>query len=238
MMKFDLHIHSRRSYDSFSSVENIIKYAKKRNLNGVAITDHEHFLSNNDFNCSLDQDIWVIKGAEMWTEMGDIIGLFLSSPLKCNKPMDLINEIHDQNGIAILAHPFKRRKYSYPEEILRLFDAIEVANGRWKDLRLFSQNQEVNHLLSVVEGRSAGSDSHFAFEVGRTYLTTPYVATQEELKKKICSGEGQAIYSGNSEWLDGFSQGVKFLKNPSIKQFLRTIYWSSQYMFFQNRRKL
>ena len=184
VMKFDLHVHSRRSYDSFSSIENILKYAKKRCLNGVAITDHEHFLSDDDINYLQDQNIWVIKGAEMWTEIGDIIGLFLSRPLKCKKPMDLIGEIHDQNGIAILAHPFKRRSCSYPEEILCLLDAIEVANGRWKDLRLFSQNQEVNHLLSVVEGRSAGSDSHFAFEVGQTYLTTPYVATQEELKKK------------------------------------------------------
>ena len=39
-MKYDLHIHSIYSYDSYLRPENIIKMAKKRSLNGVAVADH------------------------------------------------------------------------------------------------------------------------------------------------------------------------------------------------------
>jgi len=133
MMRFDLHVHSRKSYDSFSSVENIIRYAKKRRLKGIAITDHEHFLSDGDIDCHLGDDFWVIKGAEMYTELGDIIGLFLSKPLKSGSSSDLIHEIHDQGGIAILAHPFKRTNHNYPEKILEMIDAVEMMLGSRSD---------------------------------------------------------------------------------------------------------
>ena len=238
MMRFDLHIHSCKSYDSFSSLDNIVECAKKRGLHGVAITDHEHFLSDGDIDCHLDDDFWVIKGAEMYTELGDIIGLFLSKPLKTRNSIDLIHEIHDQGGIAILAHPFKRTNHNYPEKILEMIDAVEIVNARWKDLSLLTHNPKVRHLLSIVRGRSAGSDSHFVFEVGRAYLTIPYVATHEELKKTIRSGVGQAICKCQSEWLDGLSQGVKFLKKPSVKQFLRIIYGSARHLVFPSRRYL
>lgn len=238
MMRFDLHVHSRKSYDSFSSVKNIIKYAKKRRLNGIAITDHEHFLSDGDIDCHSDDDFWVIKGAEMYTEAGDIIGLFLSKPLNSRNSVDLIHEIHDQGGIAILAHPFKRTNHNYSEKILEMLDAVEIVNARWKDLSLLIHSPKVRHLLSTVRGRSAGSDSHFVFEVGRAYLTIPYVATHEELKKIIRSGVGQAICKCQSEWLDDLSQGVKFLKKPTVKQFLRIIYGSARHLIFPNRRYL
>jgi predicted metal-dependent phosphoesterase TrpH len=238
MMRFDLHVHTRNSYDSFSSVKNIIKYAKKRRLNGIAITDHEHSVSDEYIDGYLNDDIWIIKGSEICTEIGDIIGLFLSEPLKSRNSVDLIREIHDQNGISILAHPFKRTSYSYSEEILNMLDAVEVANARWRDLNLITHNPEVRHLLSLVRGRSAGSDAHFSFEVGRAYLTTPYVTTQEELKKIICSGAGGVVCNHSSEWLDFLSQGIKFLKSPSIKQFLRLIYWSGRHLIFSNRRRL
>ena len=39
-MIFELHIHSKYSFDSLMSLESIIKEAKLRGLDGIAITDH------------------------------------------------------------------------------------------------------------------------------------------------------------------------------------------------------
>lgn len=44
MMRFDLHIHSGYSFDSLLDPKRIIKKAIKKNLNGIAITDHNTIL--------------------------------------------------------------------------------------------------------------------------------------------------------------------------------------------------
>jgi predicted metal-dependent phosphoesterase TrpH len=41
MLRFDLHVHSNYSPDGHSSVEEILKAAKARGLDGVAFTDHD-----------------------------------------------------------------------------------------------------------------------------------------------------------------------------------------------------
>lgn len=230
-MKFDLHIHTMRSYDSFSKLDDIIKYAKLRGLSGIAITDHEHHLKNDDIKHLANQSIWIIKGAEIYTDVGDIIALFIHNKLASTKALDLINEIHDQNGIAILAHPFKRHKHQYPDKILYNLDAVEISNGRWKDLRKYNNYPKIDYLLSSVKGRSAGSDSHFAFEIARSYLETDFIEEIDELKKIIRSGEGIAKHTYSSEYLDGLSQTAKFLKNPSIKQLLRIGYHTAKLIF-------
>jgi len=39
-MKYDLHIHSKYSYDGILEPRDIVKIAIKRGLDGIAITDH------------------------------------------------------------------------------------------------------------------------------------------------------------------------------------------------------
>jgi predicted metal-dependent phosphoesterase TrpH len=237
MMKFDLHIHSHRSYDSVASVKNIIENAKKRGLSGIAITDHEVLTSTDVLEMATQNNIWIIRGIEAKTDIGDIIGLFLSEKLKSRKAADLLDEIHDQGGVAVLAHPFKYMKQIdyYPVKLLEKIDAVETVNARWEDLNLFTNNPMVNQLLSAIRGRSAGSDSHFPFEVGRAYWKTSPVTSPEELKKSICTNAGQAISASFSRWLDGPSQCIKFIKKPTLKQIARMAYWSSRRVVFGKR---
>ncbi|MGD0886015.1 MAG: PHP domain-containing protein [Thermodesulfovibrionales bacterium] len=236
-LKFDLHIHSRKSHDSFSSISDIIKCAKKRQLDGIALTDHEISATEDGEDIALRNNMRLIKGNEVQTEIGDIIGLFISKPLRSKKAESLVEEIHDQGGIAILAHPFKYTR-SYPVAILEKIDAVEVINARWKDLNMLAGNPKVSELLSIVKGRSAGSDSHFSFEVGRAYWVTPYIKSEEELKKSICNNIGYAHARCYSAWLDEVSQGAKFLKNPSIKQLARIMYWTLRHLTFAKRSGL
>jgi predicted metal-dependent phosphoesterase TrpH len=233
-MKFDLHIHSHKSYDSVASIKTIIGNAKKRRLKGIAITDHEALTSDDVVEMARANDIWLIKGIEAKTEIGDIIGLFVSKDLKSRKAAYLLDEIHDQGGVAILAHPFKYMKKldDYPTKIIEKVDAIEIVNARWEDLRSFPKSKLVDKLLSAVQGRSAGSDSHFPFEVGRAYWTASDITSPDDLKKSICANTGEAVVASFSQWLDGPSQFIKFLKKPTLKQLARMAYWSCSRVVF------
>lgn len=39
-MILDLHIHSKYPFDSFSEIDNIMLIARRKGLNGIAITDY------------------------------------------------------------------------------------------------------------------------------------------------------------------------------------------------------
>lgn len=227
-MMFDLHIHSRKSPDSLSTINNIIRYAKKRSLQGIAITDHGSSVTEDLGAIAERNQIWIITGSEIHTEIGDIIALFMTKPVRNTKAEDVIDEIHDQGGIAVLAHPFKYNQ-EYPNAFLEKFDAVELINARWKDLSRFADRPHVNRVLSAIAGRTAGSDAHFSFEVGRAVWVTPALASPLELKKNICANAGRAQATAYSEWLDELSQGIKFLRNPSVRQLARFVYRSARH---------
>ncbi|MFC1524387.1 PHP domain-containing protein [Thermodesulfobacteriota bacterium] len=229
-MKFDLHIHSSKSYDSFMSVEDIIQAAVRKNISGIAITDHGEFNRDAMQIKSDSNNIIIINGSEIYTEIGDIIGLFLVKPLKSSDAESLIDEIHDQGGIAVLAHPFKRI-VNYPNKIIKKLDAVEVINSRWKNLDNYRSDPRVDELLSNVKGRTAGSDAHYLFEIGRAYLSTPKIDSIDDLKKVICNGDGVVHSLHYSAWPDIASQVNKFIKKPSMKQFIRIFYYTLQKVF-------
>ena len=73
-MRYDLHVHSKYSYDSFTSPEKIIKVAKKRGLDGVAITAHGTIKGGIEApKIHKDKDFQVIVGAEIKTEYWGMI---------------------------------------------------------------------------------------------------------------------------------------------------------------------
>jgi len=223
-MKFDLHIHSRSSYDSLSSLTDVVAHAKRIGLNGIAITDHNVFTATELMKRQTSDSFLIINGAEVQTEAGDIIALFIHKPLRNKAAASLIEEIHDQNGIAVLAHPFKRIA-NYPHEILEKLDAIEVVNARWQDLNSMKRDARVNQVLSTVRGRTAGSDAHFIFEIGRAYWETHELNSMEDLKENIRKGDGRAITTSFSNWPQVLSQVIKFSKHPSPREFARIYYY-------------
>ena len=104
---FDFHIHSKFSYDSLLSPKRIVRVAKKRGLDGIAITDHDTIkgaLEASKFNDS----IYVIIGSEIRTEKGDVIGLFLNEEITSKYFDEVVDEIKSQGGLVVLPHPYKK----------------------------------------------------------------------------------------------------------------------------------
>ena len=185
-LKFDLHIHSKYSYDSFLSPERIIKIAKKKGLNGIAISDHNTIKGGIEaLKIEKGEDFQVIVGAETKTEYGDIIGLFLSEEIKTSQFEELIEEIKSQGGLSVLAHPY--RQYKFPEEIVDRVDLVEAFNARSRK----EANRKAYELVKKYKKPvTAGSDAHLGFEIGNGRIIVNS-KIKGELKKGKTKIEGK-----------------------------------------------
>jgi len=169
MFSYDLHLHTRFSYDSKTDPIRLLERARAAGCKGVAITDHEtaegalYARRMNPFN-----DLEIIVGQEVKTEVGDVIGLFIESTLREHTFRELCQEIHGQSGLIVLPHPFKKKSEIDPE-VIRAVDCIEIFNARIKE----EENRKALELCEATgKPFTAGSDAHTLGEVGRGYLET------------------------------------------------------------------
>lgn len=185
-MLFDLHIHSKCSLDGTLDPKELVKIAVKRGLDGIAVTDHGTIRGGLMAREYATTGFCVAVGAEIRTDRGDVIGLFLSQDIKSREFGRVIAEIRDQNGLAIIPHPFDnmRRSALLPSDNeAGQVDAVEVFNSRC----IFSVHNKMAKDLAerLSKGISAGSDAHFGNEVGLAGVITE----DEDLREAILKGE-------------------------------------------------
>ena len=174
MIRADLHCHTCYSHDSFAAVDAVLEQASRRGLTHLAITDHDEIegaLRARDKNHGLA----VIVGTEVSLEGGaHIIGLFLERKIKARKWREAVDEIRAQHGFVVLPHPFHPTSGllcgGIDEELLRNVDAIEVCNGYEP-----ADRNESAARLARERGlpEQAGSDAHYAVDVGRACVEFP-----------------------------------------------------------------
>jgi predicted metal-dependent phosphoesterase TrpH len=75
----------------------IIRIARRKRLSGVAITDHNTIKGVLEAQNQSIKDFFIICGAEIETEQGDILGLFLTEEIQSRKALDVIDEIKKHN---------------------------------------------------------------------------------------------------------------------------------------------
>lgn len=171
-MRFDLHVHTRRSPDSLMKPDDIIQAALRRGLDGVAITDHNTL--EGALEVGAVAPLPVILGEEIRTIEGEIIGLFLSHTIPARlSPEETVAAIREQGGIVYIPHPFDHYRREAMgrrtlERIIDRVDAIEVFNARV----LIAQDNALARETARVHGlaMAAGSDAHTPQEVGRAYV--------------------------------------------------------------------
>jgi len=207
-MRLDLHIHSKYSFDSILEPKKIIKVAKKRGLDGVAITDHNTIKGSLEAKkINEDEDFLVIVGSEISTEAGDIIGLFLSEEIKSRNSIEVIEEIKEQGGIVVLPHPYRGHKLN--EELIEKIDAIEVFNAR-------SSKIENERSVKLAERYDkpviAGSDAHFASEIGLGISTITKKGRTEDMRKLLLNCQIDVNNTLSPLYLQSFSQLIKSIK--------------------------
>jgi predicted metal-dependent phosphoesterase TrpH len=136
----DLHMHTTVS-DGRATVEEVLeRICQRGDLDVIAITDHDR----------LEGSLWayahrnqypfeIIPGVEVTSAEGHVLGLWVTEPVPKNLSLgETAAAIHEQGGIAIVAHPFElivtrvmiRRYLTDPAVLIQSgIDAVEVINA-------------------------------------------------------------------------------------------------------------
>jgi len=170
-MKIDLHIHTRHSICSNLDPKEIVRYAKAKGIDGIAITDHD---SMNGFDELQETapDLLTIPGVEITTASGELIALFVRETIKSGLSLrETTGRIHELGGLVIVPHPFDRYRKSVGDRISEITaDAIEVYNSR----NIYKKANQMALEFAKEKGivAVAGSDTHFKEEIGMAGIIT------------------------------------------------------------------
>lgn len=202
MGRADLHIHTLAS-DGVSSVAEILGAAEGMDLNVIAITDHDRIeaaVAARALAEARQVPVDVIVAEEVSTRGGHVVALFIEKRIRPWQSLrSTIAQIHEQGGLAIVAHPLVpyplcasgrsiRRLLADPDPIYHP-DGMEAFNPTTARMR-WSQRapgfaEEVG--LTAI----ASSDAHRADDVGSAFTTFPG-STAADLR--------EAILAGTTDW--------------------------------------
>lgn len=178
MSRADLHIHTLAS-DGIDGVEAILDAAVAANLKVIAITDHERIdaaVVARRLAREHDLPLDVIVGEEVTTRNGHLVALFLTRRIKpWGRMSDAVAQVHDQGGLAIVAHPLVPYPLCASEGTVRRLldqadparhpDAIEAFNPTTARMRWSARVPAF--ALETGLTQVASSDAHRASSVGR-----------------------------------------------------------------------
>ncbi|MEJ2241961.1 MAG: CehA/McbA family metallohydrolase [Candidatus Bathyarchaeota archaeon] len=184
-LKIDFHVHTCYSSDSSITLKQVVSYAKKRGLDGIAITDHNTVKGALKLKT---KDIIIVPGIEISTLEGHVLGINVTIPIPQRLCMEeTIERIHETGGIAIAPHPTAFYK-APPSKKIKSYDAIEVINASSVPFSILTYfNKKFANRLGLPQ--TGGSDSHYAPEIGSAYT---FVKADQEVDDII-----HAIKSGH-----------------------------------------
>jgi predicted metal-dependent phosphoesterase TrpH len=210
LFAFDLHVHSEFSYDSYLKIPRILETAMKRKLDGIAITDHGTIKGGLEGQrLAQNGNLIVICGAEIYSDCGHIIGLFLTDEIRKFDALEVVDLIKSQGGISILAHPFQKAS-SIDKELIKRVDGIESWNSR-TSLSRNSQSALIARKLKIAE--VAGSDAHFSFEIARGITLTKVF----DLRKAILHHETQVDGTCSNRFVHFLTFATQMVKTKTLK---------------------
>ncbi|AEH06023.1 PHP domain-containing protein [Methanothermococcus okinawensis] len=184
--KADLHIHSKYSGvmkymgfkfpDSVEEPRNIMKYAKKKGLDVIAVTDHNTIKGGLETK-KLEKEfgIDVVVGSEIMTKDGEVLGLYLNEEIpKGLSAEETIEMIHEQNGLAVAPHPYSPICKALGDKIFKLnLDGVEVFNAYHRDgiVNNIALKRVMKNYYKKPVAFLGNSDGHIAKMVGNGYTT-------------------------------------------------------------------
>lgn len=194
--KVELHCHTAASGDSLVKVKDLIRTAKKRGLDRLAITDH-NTIRGALFAQSIEPDL-IIIGEEILTTKGELLAFFVKEEVPRGlHPMEAIQRLKKQDAFISVSHPFDRFRHGWELEDLKFItpyiDAIEIFNARSFSPSINQSAKEYakeHQLLGTV-----GSDAHLLYEVGRSNQLLQPFTNAKSFKDSIKNTRTNEQYS-------------------------------------------
>ena len=203
IIRADLHVHSLASADGSSTVAQLAAEAKARGLDAIAVTDHDACTPLPEI-----PDVLLIPAAELSTDRGHVLGLFLKTPiseafLRGYPPLDdCVAEIRRCGGVAVLAHPFAPQKLEERQLQSLSLDGIETANAR-AALRPGAKEKAPPRAKAKGRPPPRRTEAHTAPAIANAY--TEFDAencTLDALREALLAGRCRAVLQTPCRWRD------------------------------------
>jgi predicted metal-dependent phosphoesterase TrpH len=190
-VRVDFHVHSIHSSDSTITPKDLVKYAKNRSLDAIAITDHNQIEGAIDIANEID--LLIIPGIEISTKSGHIVGLNVRKIIPRSMSVeDTVDCIHNAGGLAVACHPFAWFKGSLGDNITENFDAIETINSSaFPFNRCKDKATEIAEKLNLAQ--IAGTDAHNPQSIGLAYAVLEAEPNIKDIIKAILEKRSQAF---------------------------------------------
>jgi hypothetical protein len=211
-----IHIHTTYSFDGTLSLTDFVNLAKANRYDFIILTEHAEDFDDKKMQIVLDEcksatdeDFLVIPGLEfnMNNEI-HILGIGIGKHINERDPEELIRKIHENNGLAILAHTAEYKKV-IPFARIKDVDFIEIWNPRYGE-RLSPSIKSINILhefrkMKKLYIASGGLDLHTLQDLVPLYqVVFSEQLTQKEIIKSLKRGD--------------FITSNGFIKLPPLKE--------------------
>jgi predicted metal-dependent phosphoesterase TrpH len=180
--RVELHAHTCYSKDSLLKPETIIETCRARDIDKLAVTDHNTIAGALRLRQMAPE--LVIVGEEIMTTAGELLAFFVRELIPPGlTPQETIARLRDQGAFISVSHPFDRLRHGAWQEpalleIIHEVDALEVFNARC----IFNADNAAALALAQRHGKlkTVGSDAHTAREIGRAWVEIEPFASPSE----------------------------------------------------------
>lgn len=173
-----LHCHSTYSYDGILSITELVSLSRQYHYDFLALTEHDDTIDENIMRVFVEEcrmnsssGFIIIPGIEFsFNEKLHLLAYGLTQYIK--KPdgehetiTHIVDEIHKQNALAVLAHP--QSCPTIPMEILHLLDGIEAWNVKWDSKYL----PNIKVAFECQRPAFGGIDLHTRYNINAIHTT-------------------------------------------------------------------
>lgn len=216
-LNVELHSHTVWSKDCIVSFETILRLCERRQIDRIAITDHNTAEGALAFAQIAPERI--IIGEEIMTTKGELLGYFMQETIPAGlSPDETIRRLRDQGAVISVSHPYDRlRKGAWNEPdllaILDRVDAVETFNAR-------CIYREDNARAQALAARcnltgTVGSDAHSRPEYGRAMLRMESFTNAPEFLQALKTAQPITDYS--PLWVHGNSTTAKWSRKLGLR---------------------
>jgi predicted metal-dependent phosphoesterase TrpH len=204
IVRIDLHTHSHFSFDGFSEPEEMVREARRRGLQGFAITDHDTCAAVDYFRqAGLMRDdgiavdnFLIIPGQEISTAEGHLLALGVRLPdLRGIAAREAVGLVHAFDGVAIAAHPFDRFRHGLARRGESILDALDLDGVECLNSActfMGSNGLASEYAFRRKLTRTGGSDAHFSALIGSAW-------TEMDIAELSVTAVINALKKGNAK---------------------------------------